>query len=401
MIPARYRTPALILLCGGLVLTLSLGIRHSFGLFLQPMSMHFGWGRETFAFAIALQNLLWGFSQPFTGMIADRYGSGRVVAAGALLYAAGLALMAHAHTGAELALSAGVLIGLGLSGTSFSIIYGVIGRNYPEEKRSLALGLAGAAGSFGQFAMLPYGQQMISSFGWLTALIILAATALLMAPLAAVVAEPDRIQPTRKTSLGTALKEALGHRGFWLLCLGFLVCGFQVVFIATHLPAFVLDRGLPARAGMMALALIGLFNILGTWGCGYLGGRYSKKRLLSGLYLLRGGVIMLFLTLPLSEGSLYVFASAMGLLWLGTVPLTNGIVSQVFGVRYLATLFGIVFLFHQIGSFLGVWLGGWLFDLTGSYNGVWMIAIILSLIAALLNWPIDDRPLARPATAPA
>ncbi|HSF48590.1 MAG TPA: MFS transporter, partial [Burkholderiales bacterium] len=367
---AFRRTTTLILICGGLILTLSLGIRQSFGLFLQPMTAEFGWGRETFAFAIALQNLVWGAAQPFSGMIADRFGVGRVLAGGAALYALGLVLMALSSTGVELALSAGLLLGLGLSGTSYGVVFGVIGRTFAPERRALALGVASAAGSFGQFAMIPYGHALISSFGWYASLIILAGTAALMAPLASALAEgPEYEAPQRGgQSISHALGEALKHKGFWLLCWGFLVCGFQTLFIAVHLPAFLLDRGMPAHTAMTALALIGLFNVFGSFLCSYLGGRYTKKNLLSMIYLLRAVLIAAFITLPMSPLTVYVFAAAMGLFWLGTVPLTNGVVAQIFGVRYLATLFGIVFLFHQVGSFLGIWAGGYLYDLTKSYE---------------------------------
>jgi MFS family permease len=391
-----WRSPAVVLACGGLILTLSLGVRHTFGLFLQPMTVDHGWGRETFAVAIALQNLVWGFAQPFAGMIADRHGAGRVLISGVALYVLGLVLMSQAATGLAFSLSTGLLIGLGLAGTTFGVVYGVIGRAYPPERRSQALGLAGAAGSFGMFALLPFAQTLLAGLGWLSALLILAAAAALMGPLSAALVEERRaIAAGPQQSLVEALREAAAHRGFWLLCWGFFVCGFQVVFIAAHLPAHLADLKFGPEAGMMALALIGLFNILGTYGAGWLGGRYTKKYLLSGIYLLRGAAIIAFLTLPITTGSVYVFAAVMGVLWLSTVPLTNGVVSQIFGVKYLATLFGFVFLFHQVGSFLGVWLGGYLYDLTGSYQMVWIISIGLSAVAALLNWPIDDRPVAR------
>ncbi|HVS26788.1 MAG TPA: MFS transporter [Burkholderiales bacterium] len=393
----NWRTPAMVLICGGVILALSLGIRHSFGLFLAPMSMEFGWGRETFAFAIALQNLIWGAAQPFSGAIADRYGSGRVLVGGALLYVAGLMLMALSHSGLQLSASAGILIGLGLSGTSFTIVYGVIGRTFAPEKRSMALGIAGAAGSFGQFIMLPYGQTLISNFGWLASLLVLAATAVLMAPLASALAEKREPEHTGvpQQSISAALHEAATHKGFWLLCFGFFVCGFQVVFIGVHLPAFLIDQKFSPFVGTMALALIGLFNIVGTYMFGYLGGRYTKKYLLSGIYFLRGVAITIFISLPLTSASVYIFAAVIGILWLGTVPLTNGIVAQIFGVRYVSTLFGVVFLCHQIGSFLGVWLGGYLYDVTGSYRLVWLISIGLGVVAALANWPIDERQVER------
>jgi MFS family permease len=399
-----WRTPGVVIFCGGLVVTLSMGIRHAFGLFLQPMSMDLGWGREVFSIAIALQNLVWGAAQPFTGLIADRYGAGRVLAAGAVLYVAGLGLMASSGTALGLSGSAGLLIGLGLSGTTFSVVYGVIGRAVSPEKRSTALGIAGAAGSFGQFMMVPIGQTLISSLGWVSALLAMAALGTLMLPLASALVEQRSAAAAGapEQTVAQAIREAARHRGFWLLTLGFFVCGFQVVFIASHLPAYLADRGQPARVGMLALALVGLFNIFGTYGAGVLGGRYAKKSLLTGLYVGRAIVIAIFLALPVTPLSAGLFAAAMGLLWLSTVPLTNGIIAQVFGVQYLSMLSGFVFFSHQIGSFLGAWLGGYLFDATGSYQAVWVICIGLSIVAALINLPIDERPVsARVAPASA
>jgi MFS family permease len=394
---ADWRTPAVILACGGLVLLLALGTRHGFGLFLQPITMERGWGRETFAFAIALQNLVWGVAQPFSGMLADKFGAGRVVLAGAVLYVAGLVIMALADTPLGLTLGAGVLIGIGLSGTTFSVVFGVIGRAFPPEKRSMALGTAGALGSFGMFVMLPAEQTLISSFGWLQALLILAAAAVIMAPLSAALAErrDDLAGQTQQQSIREAIVEAFGQKSFNLLTLGFFVCGFQVVFISVHFPTYLLDRGLPIETGVTALALIGFFNVISSYAAGWLGSRWSKKYLLSILYFSRSVVIALFLMAPLTPLSVYLFAAAIGLLWLGTVPLTNGIVAQVFGVRYLAMLGGFVFFSHQIGSFLGAWLGGYLFDSTGSYQTVWLISIALGIAAGLANLPIDERPLVR------
>jgi predicted MFS family arabinose efflux permease len=392
-----WRTPTVVLICGGLILAFSLGIRHGFGLFLQPMTMDLGWGRETFAFSMALQNLLWGAAQPLSGMLADKYGAGRVLASGAVLYAAGLALMALSQSGLALDLSAGLLIGLALSGTTFSVVFGAVGRTFPPEKRSMALGIAGAVGSFGQFVMLPLEQFLIGGFGWLEALLIIAAMATIMAPLSAALVE-RRTGPgvgTVRQSAMDAMKEALAHRGFVLLTLGFFVCGFQVVFISVHFPAFLLDRGLSAQTGMMALALIGFFNIIGSYLAGWLGGMLSKKYLLSALYIGRSVVIVIFLLLPITPLSVYLFAAAIGILWLATVPLTNGLVAQIFGVQYLSMLGGFVFFSHQIGSFLGVWLGGYLYDRTGSYNLVWLIAIALGVVAAIANLPIDEREIRR------
>jgi MFS family permease len=391
------RSALILLVCGSLIVSLSLGTRHTFGLFMQPMTQDLGWSREAFSFAIALQNLMWGLGGPVTGWIADRWGAGRVVFACGLMYAAGVALMAQATTPAQFIVAAGLLVGLGLSGTTFSVIYGAIGRAIPPERRATALALVGAAGSFGQFILVPVGQYFIGSAGWLASLLGLAAAAALMVPLALGAAEAKQPAHGISQSAGEAVREAFGQRSFWLLTLGYFVCGFQVVFIGAHLPSYVLDKGLSANTGMLALALIGLFNIFGTYGFGMLGGRMSKKLLLSGIYLTRSVFIVAFLLVPISPASVAVFAAAMGFLWLGTVPLTNGLVAQIFGVRYLAMLSGFVFFSHQVGSFLGVWLGGLLFDKTGSYNIVWMICIALGLVAALLNLPVDERPMARAA----
>ncbi|WP_165663971.1 MFS transporter [Metapseudomonas otitidis] len=390
-----WRTSGWVLLGASLILALSLGIRHGFGLFLAPMSGEFGWGREVFAFAIALQNLIWGLSQPFTGALADRFGATRAVLVGGVLYALGLVLMSLSHSPLQLSASAGLLIGIGLSGTSFSVILGVVGRAVPVEQRSMAMGIAAAAGSFGQFAMLPGSQGLISWLGWSSALLALGLLVALIVPLAGML--KDRPLPCKgpEQSLAEALREAAVHRGFWLLSLGFFVCGFQVVFIGVHLPAYLVDKHLPATVGTTVLALVGLFNVFGTYIAGWLGGRLAKPRLLTVLYLLRAVVILAFLYMPLSVWSAYAFGMAMGLLWLSTVPLTNGTVATLFGVRNLSMLGGIVFLFHQLGAFLGGWLGGYLYDHTGSYEVVWQISILLSLMAAALNWPIREQPVAR------
>ena len=396
------RIPVLVLIGAGLLLSISMGVRHGFGLFLQPMSADLGWSRQTFAFALALQNLLWGAMQPLTGMLADRWGAGRVIFVGGLLYVCGLVMMAYSQTGTDFTLGAGVLIGLGLSGVTFSIVLGVVGRASAPERRSMALGIAAAAGSAGQFLMLPLEQGLISTYGWFTALLAIAAIAAIMMPLAALLAEPRRAVSTGpRQSAGEAVREALGHRGFVLLTLGFFVCGFQVVFIAVHLPAYLLDKGLSAETGMIALALIGFCNIIGTYVAGWLGGKLPKKYLLSGLYFGRAIVITVFLLVPVTPVSVYVFAASIGILWLATVPLTNGMVAQIFGVQFMSMLTGFVFFSHQIGSFLGVWLGGLLFDQTGSYTIVWVISIALGVIAAIVNLPIDEKPVVRVAAAPA
>lgn len=397
-----WRTPGVVLACGSIILMLSLGIRQSFGLFLQPMSSELGWGRETFAFALALQNLIWGVAQPFAGMIADKFGAARVIVSAGVLYMLGLALMAYSETGLAFDISAGILVGLGLSGSAFGVVMGVVGRAFPPEKRSMALGAVGAGGSFGQFIMLPYGQLLISQFGWMNALLVLAASSFLIVPLASALAERNAAAPTSNQSLNEALQEAAAHCGFWYLTASFLVCGFQTLFIMVHLPAYLIDQGMTPLAGMTALALIGFFNIAGSYSCGFLGGYLSKKYLLSWIYAIRGVAILAFVTLPLTPWSTWVFAAVIGFTWLGTVPLTNGLVAQIFGVKYLSTLFSIVFLGHQIGSFLGGWYGGYMFDLTGSYLTVWMVAVGLSVLAAVLCLPIDERELATlPARGPA
>lgn len=390
-----WRTSVWIMLGASLILALSLGIRHGFGLFLSPMSADFGWGRGVFAFAIALQNLIWGIAQPFTGALADRFGAQRAIILGGVLYAAGLVLMGLADSPLSLSLSAGLLIGIGLSGTSFSVILGVVGRAVPVEKRSMAMGIAAAAGSFGQFAMLPGTLGLISWLGWSAALIALGMMVALIVPLALMVRDRPQVNQGPQQTLGEALREACSHSGFWLLALGFFVCGFQVVFIGVHLPAYLVDQHLPAIVGTTVLALVGLFNVFGTYIAGWLGGRRSKPRLLSALYLARGVVITLFISVPLSVWTAYAFGIAMGLLWLSTVPLTNGTVATLFGVRNLSMLGGIVFLFHQLGSFMGGWLGGYLYDHTGSYDLVWQISIVLSVLAAALNWPVREQPVAR------
>ncbi|MGB4075045.1 MFS transporter [Pseudomonas sp.] len=390
-----WRTSGWLLLGASLVLALSLGIRHGFGLFLPPMSAEFGWGREVFAFAIALQNLIWGLTQPFTGALADRFGAKRTVIVGGILYAIGLGCMGLADSPMSLSLSAGLLIGIGLSGTSFSVILGAVGRAVPMEKRSMAMGIAAAAGSFGQFVMLPGTLGLLSWLGWSVALMALGLLVALIIPLAAMLKDTPLRLTGQEQTLGEALREACSHSGFWLLALGFFVCGFQVVFIGVHLPAYLVDQHLPALVGTTVLALVGLFNIFGTYIAGWLGGRMSKPRLLSALYLARAVVIVAFLMTPLTVWSAYAFGVAMGLLWLSTVPLTNGTVATLFGVRNLSMLGGIVFLFHQLGAFLGGWMGGYLYDHTGSYDLVWQIAVLLSLLAAALNWPVRELPVAR------
>jgi len=397
---AGWRTPTVVLVASSLALTLALGIRHGFGLFLQPMSADLHWGRETFALAMAVQNLVWGITQPFAGVLADKYGTAKVVFAGAVLYVLGLFTMAHAATPLLLVLTAGVLIGTALSGLTFTIFAGILGRTFPPEKRSMALGISAAAGSFGQFAVLPATQYLLSSLGWHGALIALSCIGLAIVPLTlALVEKRVSHQHAFRQSAREAVREALSHRGYVLLTIGFFVCGFQVVFVGVHLPAYLADRGLPAHVAVTALALIGLFNIVGTYTTGWLGSRMPKRYILSAIYFGRAVVMAAFFFMPLSVVSVYAFAIALGLLWLSTVPPTNGIVAQVFGVRYLSMLAGITFFSHQIGSFLGAWLGGRFYDALGSYDLVWYLSIALGIVAGLINLPIDEREIARPTAA--
>lgn len=400
---AGWRTPAVMLAAGAVVLAVSLGIRHAFGLFLAPMSRDLGWTREVFGFAIALQNLVWGVAQPFVGRLADRIGAGKVILGGSVVYVLGLVAMAYARTAPALAASAGLLVGLGLSGTTMSVVFGAIARATPPERRSLAFGVSMSVGSLGQFVMLPAVDASIATAGWVVALLALAGLGTLMAPLSAALLERAAPAAAGRAAqrAGDALREALAHRGFWLLAFGFFVCGFHVVFIATHLPAYLVDRGLGARTGAVVLALIGLFNVAGSYLAGLLGGRLAKPGLLAGIYALRALVIAAFVAVPVTEGSVYAFGAAMGLLWLSTVPLTNGTVATLFGVTHLTMLTGIVFLFHQVGAFLGGWLGGRIYAVTGSYQLVWWIAIALAVVAALLNVPIREVPVARLRPAPA
>lgn len=386
--------PARILAAAVAVLLVAMGVRATFGLFMQPMGVDRGWSREVFSLAFAIQNIVWGAGAALFGALADKYGSGRTIALGTVLYAAGLAGLAFVESTAGLFLTAGVLVGLGQSGTTFGVILGVVARHYAPEKRSAALGIASAGGSMGQFLMVPFGQQLIAHFDWYTALIVLSAVTAIGLPLAFSLRGrfPSGAGPMQQ-SLGQAFRQAVGHRSYHFLFWSFFVCGFHTAFITLHLPSYVMDRGLSAADGAIAIALIGLFNVVGSYGCGWLGGRVSKKNLLGWVYALRAVVITPLLLFPLTPVVLYAFAAGMGLLWLGTVPLTNGLIGQIYGLRYAATLYGIVFLGHQIGSFMGVWLGGAAFERTGSYDLVWWLGIGLALLAAAVSWPIDERPL--------
>lgn len=396
---AQFSKPLIYMLIGSaIILALSLGVRHAFGLYLVPMSHEFGWGHNVFSLAIAMQNLIWGAVQPVTGAFADKYGSKIVVAVGGALYALGLLLMAVSSTGWLLNLSAGLILGLALSATSFPILLSAVGRAAHPSKRSLAMGIASAAGSFGQFIMLPTTLLLLQNLGWKGALVVSAILMTLLIPLAWTLKAPMYTDPnaaTTKPQPALTFKQILviakNHKPFWFLSLGFFVCGFQVVFIGIHLPGYLIDHGFNATTGTIFLALVGLFNIVGTYTAGWLGGKYSKPHLLMWLYGLRGLAIIAFLLLPLSTWTIYGFGVIMGLLWLSTVPLTNGIVANMFGVKYLTMLSGIVFFTHQVGSFLGGWLGGLNHDLTGNYNAIWMFSIALSAFGVWVHFFVNEQ----------
>ena len=390
-----WRTPMAVLACGCVVMCVTFGVRAGFGLFLQPMSLEYGWGRGVFSLAMALQNLAWGALGAVMGGFADRYGSGRVIFGALICYILGLIGMSVITTPLGMHLNSGLLLGTALGGASFGIILAVIARTVPPEKRSLAMGIATSAGSFGQFALLPVTQYLIGHYGWHVALFGLAGIVALVVPLTAVLSgKPQASTLAQQQSLGEALHEAMREKGFHLLFWGYFVCGFHIAMLTVHLPSFVTDQGLKPENGMTALALIGLCNVIGTLGAGWLGGRFSKKYLLSTIYLIRAGLISMLVFLPLTPLTLYAFAIGIGLLWLGTVPLTNGLVGQIFGMRYAAMLASIVFFGHQIGSFIGVWLAGYLYDTTGSYSGAFMASIGLGIFAALVNLPVNEKPLA-------
>ncbi len=389
-----------IIICAGSIIGLSVGLRQAMGLFLDPVSIQLGLGRETFALAMGLMNLFWGLGAPFAGAVADRYGAGRVAGLGGMAYAAGLLVMMLSSTGEHLLLG-GTLIGLGLSGAAFTVVLGVVGRSAPGHLRSQALGLASVGGSIGQFAALPYTHAMIEGFGWVLALGILAATAFLIVPLAYGIAGRSAEQASTETQdIRQVLRTARNVPSFWLLNAGFFVCGFHLAFVGVHLPAFLADEGFEPWLATDALTTVGITNIIGVYGFGVLGDRYSKKTLLSYLYLARSAVFLLFLVTPITETSVLAFGATMGFLWLGTVPLTSGLVGDIFGTRYMSMLFGIVFLGHQMGGFLGAWLAGVAFDRFGSYDTMWWLSVALGLLSAALHWPIDEReiPQVRVAT---
>lgn len=387
-----WQAPAVILVAGCLIALITYGLRTSFGLFLDPLSDGRGWEREVFALSLAIQNLVWGFGQPAAGAIADRYGSGRVLALGGVFYALGVALMAVSTTPLTMHLTAGVLVGIGLSGGSFTIVIAALGRLMPPDRRSWAMGMATAAGSLGQFVFAPLGQSFISGYGWITALVMLAAIAAIVPLLAAALRGGDAPDEEETSlSLREAATGAFGHGSYLLLLSGFFVCGFHVAFITTHLPPYLTDSGVSPLVAAWSLALIGLFNVVGSYASGVLGDRRSKRRLLSGIYLSRAVALALFVVLPKSPAVVLTFAAAMGILWLSTVPLTSGLVAVMFGTRYLGMLFGFVFLSHQVGAFIGIWLGGVAYSETGSYDPVWWAGVALALIATALHWPITEK----------
>jgi predicted MFS family arabinose efflux permease len=395
--PKRLLSLAIILAC--VLLALNFGLRSSMGFFMKPISETFGYGREIFAFSLALQNLFWGLSQPFAGAFADRFGTVKVIVGGALLYSLGLYITANAGSIWELHTGAGILLGMGIAGTGFGVVLPAMARMVSPEKRTFALGLGTAAGSAGQFLLVPVARNFIESYGWQSALIIMAAGALLMillaTPFVGDAASKNKLLDEPEQTLKQALTEATGHIHYWLLVAGFFVCGFQLAFITVHMPAYLSDKGFDSSVAATSLALIGLFNIIGSLGSGYLSGFYSMKWLLVYNYAGRAIVLVLFLILPMSTYTIYAFSITTGLFWLATVPPTSGLVAQMFGLRYMGTLYGIVFLNHQLGSFTGVWLGGYLFDSTGSYDVVWWATAIIAAITAFIHIFIDERPVAR------
>jgi len=402
-----WRTPLVVIVAGCVIAMVAFGPRSAAGLFMQPISDANGWGRDVFALAFALQNLLWGVAQPFAGAIADRFGMVRVMWGGALLYALGLVLMAYSTTPLSFNITTGVLIGFGLSGCSFNLVVAALGKLVPDHMRSFAFGAGTAAGSFGQFLFAPLGAALISNYGWSIALFVFAGLVLLVLPFSIALATPrasdaaqtDAVAAAAPQSIRQALSEAFGHRSYVLLVLGFFTCGFQLAFITAHLPAYLIDRGLSVQVGGWVLAIIGLFNIVGSLTAGWLGNRMPKRYLLAGLYFARAISIAFFIMLPLSTTSALIFGVSTGLTWLSTVPPTSGLVALMFGTRWLATLFGFAFFSHQVGGFLGVWLGGLAFEMTGSYTPVWLLSIAFGIASAIINLPIVEKPVQR--TAPA
>jgi MFS family permease len=397
-----WRTRNVVIAAGCLIALIGFGARTSFGLFTEPLSALRGWDRETFALAIAVQNLLWGIGQPFAGAVADRYGPGRVLAAGGAVYALGVVLMAVSTSPATLALTGGVLVGLGLSGGSFTIVIAAFARLVPEDRRSWAMGLATAMGSLGQFVFAPLGQSFIGAYGPATALVLIGACVAFIPVLARALSGDDGTAATEpREPSSVAVRSALSHPSYLLLTSGFFVCGFHIAFVTTHLPPYLTELGLGTALAAWALALIGLFNVVGAYMAGVLGGLYSRRLLLSGIYASRGAAFALFVVLPATPATVLVFAAAIGLLWLSTVPLTSGLIAVMFGTRHLGLLFGVVFLSHQVGAFVGVWLGGAVYDASGAYDVMWWLSIALGMAAALVHLPINERPAPRWAASPA
>jgi len=402
---SSWRTPLVIIACGCAIALLSFGPRSSLGFFIQPMSREFAWGRDVFSLAIAVQNLLWGLGQPLAGAIADRFGVVRVMSVGALLYAGGLLLMRYAATPLSLDLGAGVLIGFGLSGCSFNLVLSAFSKLLPPERRGLALGAGTAAGSFGQFLFAPFGVAMIDNFGWQSALMMFAALMLLIVPLSLALSTPPatstNVPSADQQSFKTALAEAFGHRSYVLLVLGFFTCGFQLAFVTVHLPAFLVDRGIPAQTGGWVIAAIGLFNIIGSLSVGWLQNRLPKRYILSTIYFTRAVATVLFISFPVTTFSAIAFGAISGLTWLSTVPPTSALVALMFGTRWLSTLYGFAFVSHQVGGFLGVWLGGIVFEAFGSYTPIWWLSILFGVLSALINLPIVEKPVERAVAQPA
>ena len=399
-----WRVPAVIILCGGLVSMVSFGPRSTLGLFLTPMSVEHGWGRDVFSFALAVQNLLWGIGQPFAGAIADRFGAARVLCGGAIIYAIGLVVMAYSTTPLMLDIGAGVFIGFGLAGCSFAIVLAAFGKLVPERIRPIAFGIGTAAGSFGQFLYSPLSVPLSNSLGWQSTLITFAVLMLLVLPLSFALMTPTlerSVGALRPQSLRQALSEALSHRSYVLLVLGFFTCGFQLQFITVHMPAYLNDRGLGAEVGGWTMAAIGLFNIVGSLASGWFATKMPKRYILSLIYFARAAAVFAFISFPVTPTTSILFGAAMGLFWLSTVPPTNGIVAVLFGTRWLAMLTGFAFFSHQVGGFLGVWLGGLVFERTGSYDALWWLSILFGILSGLINLPIVEKPVARLAPMPA
>jgi len=400
-----WRTPLVIVICGSLIGMLTFGPRSSVGFFMQPMSLEFSWGRDVFALAFAVQNLLWGIGQPFAGAIADKFGAVRVISVGALMYAIGLLIMRYSNTPLELNVGAGLFVGFGLSGCSFNLVLAAFGKLMPPEWRGIALGAGTAAGSFGQFVFAPFTVALIGNVGWQSTLMLFAMLMLLVIPLSLALSTPPAeaadVPVAQRQSFRQALSEAFGHRSYVLLVLGFFTCGFQLAFVTMHLPAYLVDRGMPASTGGWVIAVIGLFNIVGSLSVGWLSSKFPKRYILSAIYFTRALATVAFITLPMTTTSALVFGVISGLTWLSTVPPTSSLVVLMFGTRWLATLYGFAFFSHQVGGFLGVWLGGLVFERTGSYDALWWLSILFGILSGLINLPIVEKPVARLAPMPA